>query len=177
MLRMAILIIFIGTLIGALMPSDMSSGESSSTDHSREVVVRVASLEDGRGRAQASDPGSGAVTLERSFDGHFYADAQVNGATVHFLVDTGATGIALAADDARRAGLAFNSSQAEVVGSGASGDVYGHFVRINRVELGLKSVNDTPAIILEGGDRSLLGQTFLSKFGSVEIHGNTMVLR
>jgi predicted aspartyl protease len=34
-----------------------------------------------------------------------------------------------------------------------------------------------PAIVLDGGDRSLLGQTFLSKFASVEIRGDTMVLR
>ena len=53
----------------------------------------------------------------------------------------------------------------------------GHWVRLNRVELGLKSVSDTPAVILEGGDRSLLGQTFLAQFGSVEIHNDTMVLR
>ena len=140
-------------------------------------TIRVAALEEGDRSAQSSDPGSGTVTLERSFDGHFYADAQVNGATVHFLVDTGASGIALAADDARRAGLAYDSHQAEVIGSGASGEVLGQFVRLNRVELGLRSVNDTPAVILDGGDRSLLGQSFLSKFDSVEVHGNTMVLR
>jgi predicted aspartyl protease len=61
-----------------------------------------------------------------------------------------------------------------VIGSGASGQVRGHWVRLNRVELGLKSVSDTPAVT--EGDRSLLGQTF-AQFGSVEIHNDTMVLR
>ena len=171
MVRLAILIIFAATLVGALMPSMPSS----TADNDR-GVIRVDTLEEAVGGEQSTDAGSGMVTLNRSFDGHFYADAQVNGATIHFLVDTGATGIALNADDARRAGIAFDSNQAEVIGTGASGAVLGHFVRLNRVQLGLKSVSDTPAVILEGGDRSLLGQTFLTQFGSVEIHGNTMVL-
>ena len=170
MLRLAIVIVFVATLVGALMPS----GAPTPANGEREII-RVDALNE-EGPAQGSEPGSGTITLQRSFDGHFYADAQVNGAMVHFLIDTGATGIALSVDDARRAGLAFDSNRAEVIGSGASGQVLGHFVRLNRVELGLKSVNDTPAVILEGGDRSLLGQTFLVQFGSVEIHGNTMVL-
>lgn len=172
MLRLAILIIFAATLVGALMPSGAPS-----PDDRRRGAVRVDTLEADDRSVQPDEPGSDAVMLERSFDGHFYADAQVNGATVHFLVDTGASGIALAADDARRAGLAFDSSQAEVIGSGASGEVLGHFVRLDRVELGLTSVINAPAVILDGGDRSLLGQSFLSKFDSVEVHGDTMVLR
>lgn len=172
MLRVALLIIFVGTLVGALMPSGappINNGERR--------IVRVDTLDEAKQPASSNDAGSGTVTLERSFDGHFYADAQVNGATVHFLVDTGATGIALSADDARRAGLSFDPSQAEVIGTGASGQVLGHFVQLNHVQLGLKSVDGTPAVILEGGDRSLLGQSFLSEFGSVEIHGDNMVLR
>jgi aspartyl protease family protein len=172
MLRLAILIIAAATVVGALMPSAMPTAPDSGGN-----VIRADALEERAGPQQSTEPGSGTVTLERSFDGHFYADARVNGATVHFLVDTGATGIALAADDARRAGLAFDSSQAEVIGTGASGQVLGKFVRLNRVELGLKSVNDAPAVILAGGDRSLLGQSFLAEFGSVEIHNDTMVLR
>jgi len=174
MVRLAILIIFAATLVGALMPS-MPAPPSSPSGNGG--VIRAGTLETGAGGAQSTDSGSGMVTLNRSFDGHFYADAQVNGATVHFLIDTGATGIALNTDDARRAGLAFDSNRPEVIGTGASGEVLGHFVRLDRVQLGLKSVSNSPAVILEGGDRSLLGQTFLAQFGSVEIRGNTMVLR
>ena len=171
---MAILIIFAATLVGALMPSFEATAPA---NDERERVIQVDSMEERGSFEPSNDPGSGTVTLERSFDGHFYADAQVNGATVHFLVDTGATGIALSTADARRAGLAFDAAGFEQVGTGASGAVMGHWVELNRVQLGLKTVTGTPAVILEGGDRSLLGQSFLSKFGSVEIHGNMMVLR
>jgi aspartyl protease family protein len=172
MWRVAIMIIFAGTLVGALMPSDAPTG-----GNEKRKTVRVEALDQAERPDDGGHSGSGTVTLDRSFDGHFYADATVNGATVHFLIDTGASGIALSTDDARRAGLAFNPSQAEVIGSGASGAVMGQWVELGRVELGLKSVSNTPAVILEGGDRSLLGQSFLSKFGSVEIHGDSMVLR
>jgi aspartyl protease family protein len=172
MWRLAVLIIFAATLVGALMPSAPTTPANE-----QRRIIQVDKLEESGSSSEIVDPASGMVTLGRSFDGHFYADAQVNGATIHFLVDTGASGIALTEDDARRAGLAFDSAQAQVIGSGASGPVLGHWVELNRVELGLKSVNSTPAVVLQGGDRSLLGQSFLSKFGSVEIHGDTMVLR
>jgi len=172
MLRLAILIIAAATVLGALMPSATSSAPDSGGN-----IIRVDSLEQASAPEQTTDSGSGSVNLQRSYDGHFYADAQVNGATVHFLIDTGATGIALSTDDAKRAGLALDPNQAEVIGSGASGEVRGHWVKLDRVSLGLKSVSDTPAVVLAGGDRSLLGQSFLTQFGSVEIHDDTMVLR
>lgn len=172
MLRLAIVIIFVATVIGALMPSSLSA-----PDDGRPKAVQVAELDEHESGSQDDEAGSGSVTLDRAFDGHFYADARVNGATIHFLVDTGASGIALTADDARRAGLGFNPTDAEVIGSGASGAVMGHWVKLNRVELGLKSVSDAPAVILAGGDRSLLGQSFLAEFNSVEVHGDRMVLR
>ena len=171
MVRLAVLIIFVATLAGALMPSVVPEREPERTK-----VIRVDGLRATATRPQSSDSGTGAVTLSRSPDGHFYADVQVNGTMVNFMVDTGATGIALTHDDARRAGVMFHGDP-EVIGSGASGEVWGHIVRLNRVELGPKLASDTPAVVLEGGDRSLLGQSFLSRFGSVEIHGDLMTLR
>ena len=117
-----------------------------------------------------------AITLERQWDGHFYADAEVNGQTIHFLVDTGASVIALSRDDARRAGIATSIAMPEVVGEGASGDVHGEVATIDRISLGPASDRDIPAIILDDGNQSLLGQSFLSKFASVQIRGDTMVL-
>ena len=118
-----------------------------------------------------------AIKLDRQWDGHFYADAEVNGQTIHFLVDTGASVIALSRDDARRAGIATSIAMPEVVGEGASGDVHGEVARLERISLGSASDHDVPAIILDDGNQSLLGQSFLSKFASVEIRGDTMVLQ
>jgi aspartyl protease family protein len=85
--------------------------------------------------------------------------------------------IALSRDDARRAGIATSIAMPEVVGEGASGEVHGEVARLERISLGPASDSDVPAIILDDGNQSLLGQSFLSKFASVEIRGDTMVLQ
>lgn len=119
----------------------------------------------------------GTVELNRNDDGHFYADVQVNGVLVHMLVDTGASTIALSRDDARSVGIATSIGMNDVVGEGADGNVYGEYVKIDRMELGPKTVQGLDGIVLNSGTQSLLGQSFLAKFASVEIHGDTMVLR
>jgi predicted aspartyl protease len=65
----------------------------------------------------------------------------------------------------------------EVVGEGADGAVHGEIVMIDRISLGPKTAERMPAVVLNQGGESLLGQSFLSKFDSVEIHGDTMVLK
>jgi aspartyl protease family protein len=138
-------------------------------------------LERGAAQAQYSADQSpleeGAVELDRNDDGHFYADVRINGALVHMLVDTGATGVALSRADARSAGVATSIGMNDVVGRGADGDVRGEFVSLDRVELGSKRVEGIDAIVLNSGEQSLLGQSMLSQFGSVEIQGDRMVLR
>jgi aspartyl protease family protein len=119
----------------------------------------------------------GAVRLRRNENGHFYADVEVNGTPIHMLVDTGATGIALSREDARRAGIATSIGMNDVVGQGADGSVHGEFVTVDRIALGPATAEQMPAMVLNSGGQSLLGQAFLAKFASVEIHGDTMTLR
>ena len=119
----------------------------------------------------------GSVELQRNADGHFYADVRINGAPVRMLIDTGASGIALSREDAQMAGLATSIGMTDVVGEGASGEVRGEWVRLDRVELGPLSARDLDAAILDGGQQSLLGQSFLRKFGKVQIEEDRMVLR
>jgi aspartyl protease family protein len=119
----------------------------------------------------------GSIALDRASDGHFYADVRINGNAVHMLVDTGASGIALSRDDARAAGLATSIGMNDVVGEGADGVVRGEYVTLDRVELGPLSASGLDAVVLNSGGQSLLGQEFLAKFASVEIHGDTMTLK
>lgn len=122
--------------------------------------------------------GSGETVLVRAPDGHFYADVQVNGRSIRFLVDTGATGVALTRDDAMRAGVPFDPGQFRVVGAGASGPVRGQMVRIADMRLDMKQVSDVDAAVLDDGlSVSLLGQSFLSRIGSVRIEQDRMTLR
>ena len=125
-------------------------------------------------RAPSND---GALDIPRSPDGHFYADVDVNGTKLHMLIDTGATVIALSREDARSAGIATSIGMPEVVGEGADGSIHGEIVTIDRLSLGTAKAEAMPAIVLNNGSQSLLGQAFLAKFASVEIHGETMTLR
>jgi len=114
--------------------------------------------------------------LKRQDDGHFYADVEVNGQLVHFLIDTGATGVALTEEDARRVGLVFSPGEFEPVGMGAGGPIRGKVVTIDRVSLDGKEARDVHGAILQGATMSLLGQAYLSKLGSVEMSGDYMRL-
>jgi aspartyl protease family protein len=117
------------------------------------------------------------TVLERHGGGHFVAFADVNGATVRFLVDTGATSVALTQDDARRAGIPFDPGQFQVVGRGASGDVRGQVVTIRTMAIDGKRADEVSGVVLENSDLSLLGQSYLRRLASVQISGDTMTLR
>jgi clan AA aspartic protease (TIGR02281 family) len=65
----------------------------------------------------------------------------------------------------------------DVVGEGADGAVHGEYVKLDRVELGPLTASGLDAVVLNSGTQSLLGQSFLSKYSSVQIEGDRMVLR
>ena len=116
------------------------------------------------------------IELTRDDDGYFFADVQINGAPVHMVVDTGATEHRSSRNDAQMAGLATSIGMNDVIGKGADGDVKGEAVTLDRVTLGGKTIKNVPAIVLSSGGQSLLGQSFLSKFASVRIEGDKMIL-
>jgi aspartyl protease family protein len=130
------------------------------------------------GKAGQKAEDSLSVVLDRKSDGHFYAMVEVNGRPVRFLVDTGASAIALTADDAHALGFGWTPSELTIVGRGASGEVMGKIVELHHVKLGGKEAwNMRAAIIPEGLPVSLLGQSFLGQIGSVRIANDQMVLR
>jgi len=152
-----LLVVAAGIVVGLAWPSGRSSAPTA-------PIVSPAS---------ASEDGPRETVLERSEGGHFYADVEINGALVRFLVDTGATGVALTERDAERIGLDFDRGAYEQVGIGASGPVRGAFVTLDKVSLDGKSAHKVEGAILEGSDISLLGQNFLGRF-SIEMRGDTM---
>lgn len=123
------------------------------------------------------DWNAGGHSLARESDGHFYADAMVEGAPVRMMVDTGASVIALTARDAAAARLDWNDSEVVPIGTGASGTVYGVRARLAEVEIGgIVRRNVAAVVIPEGLEISLLGQSWLSQVEAVEIAGDRMVL-
>jgi aspartyl protease family protein len=177
MQKLILVLLFGSVYVGALMDAEPpASGPEAETRSSEEPILAVAPPLESPSQTLV-EVGSGSVTLERAGDGHFYAEAQVNGMPVKFLVDTGASAIALSRRDAQRAAIPTDPTMDEVIGTGASGPVKGQFVKLERVRLGPAEARNMDAAVLAGGEQSLLGQSFLSQFQAVTIEGDTMVLR
>jgi aspartyl protease family protein len=130
----------------------------------------------GTGSGQSSESIK-EIILQRSSDGHFYADVLVNGHSVRFLVDTGAGAVALTEEDARTAGIAVDPSRFSSIGEGASGLVVGEFVSLDEVRLEKFAPADMKAAVVQGASVSLLGQPFLDRLDEIVIRKDVMILR
>jgi aspartyl protease family protein len=175
--KLLLLAIVLGTALGLILPSNPRGDQSTAAPHHRfEAAAATNKAADPSGEAQ---PASGSPTrIERQGNGHFYVDAEVNGGElVHFLVDTGASSVALTMEDAKRLGVGFSPSEFTVIGTGASGEVRGQMVTLSRVSVQGREVRDVNGAIIEGLTTSLLGQSYLSRIGSIEMSGDYLTLR
>ena len=120
----------------------------------------------------------GVVRLLMSDDGHFYAKSRVNGRQVRFLVDTGATSVALTRDDAIRAGIDVTDLLYNQPISTANGTNFAARVRLESVEIGDIELRQVSSMVVRGGlDQSLLGMSFLGALSGIETRGNSLILR
>jgi aspartyl protease family protein len=104
------------------------------------------------------------VVLTAGAGGHFISAGQINGASVRFLVDTGATEVSMSAQEADRIGLQYRSGTPVVMNT-ANGAVHGYRVHLDSVRLGGVEVYNVQAIVAEGQmPFVLLGNTFLTHF-------------
>lgn len=118
---------------------------------------------------------NGEVLLKRGPDGHFRAPGRINGETVDFLVDTGATVVAVPEPLARRLGLERGLAQRVHT---ANGEAVAYATRLERVDLGGAAGHDVAAHIVPGmaGDEALLGMSFLARF-EIAMNGDEMRIR
>jgi aspartyl protease family protein len=171
MTRTYLIFLFVAAVVASMLPGGRSTNSIPLAEAS------ATSASEKRPTSANPEPAPGEIALTREYNGHFYANVDINGSPIRVLVDTGASGIALSRGDARRAGLAVSAGMFDVIGQGANGDVHGEYVKLDRVSLGPKTAEGVTAVVLDEGDQSLLGQSFLSKFDTVEIRGDTMFLR
>lgn len=109
-----------------------------------------------------TEGGNPTVTLERGRGGHFRAQGAINGIDIDFLVDTGATDIAISDRRARSLGLEFGP---KVTVMTAAGPVAAWKTRLDRVRVGNLERRNVRATITPGlGNEALLGMSFLRHF-------------
>jgi aspartyl protease family protein len=119
--------------------------------------------------------GRSMVTLAADSSGHFIAEGLVNGSSVRFVVDTGATGVVLPAADARRLGIDYRKGERGQ--SRTAGGVVPVFrITLNRVRVGDIELSNVEGVVIEQGlDIALLGMSFLNRV-DMKHDGRTMTL-
>ena len=130
---------------------------------------------------QPTDPASsyGEAAIVKSPDGHFWADAQVNGGhPIHFLIDTGATAVALTANDARSLGIDPATLDYRYTVTTANGPARAAAVKLGDISVDRAEVEDVQAFVIDQGlQTSLLGMTYLGRLSKFEATPDTLVLK
>jgi aspartyl protease family protein len=160
-----LIVVAIGTAIGILMPgrSDVAPAGAPSAGANPGTVSPTEPLRE--------------LRLDRRRDGHFYVDGLVNGEQTNFLIDTGASHVALTIEDATRIGIKVSHADFQYVGQGAGGAVRGQPVMLDRVSIGGRVMTNVHAAVIEGLGVSLLGQSVLTQLGTLQMDERRLIIR
>jgi aspartyl protease family protein len=119
------------------------------------------------------------VAITRAMTGDFAVTAQINGAKVAMVLDTGASSIVLSRDDAKAAGLPLEVLSYTVPIETANGRTHAAPVTLDRIAVGGLVERSVEALIAQPGQLkvSLLGMSFLNRLQSWEVRGDQLLLR
>ncbi len=119
-----------------------------------------------------------SLTLDANRQGHFRAEARVNGSSMGFMVDTGASLVVLRASAAAEAGIHPIPADYTATVSTANGQIKAAPAKLERIEIGNITVFDVPALVLPDRalDQNLLGVSFLSRLKRYAVANGHMVL-
>jgi aspartyl protease family protein len=119
----------------------------------------------------------GTVRITKGDDGHFHVDSEINGRSVRFLIDSGATQTALSVGAAQAGSVEVSQSGFPVSIDTANGSTTAQRARIARLSVGPITRDDFPVLVSESfGDVNLLGMDFLSSLKGWRVEGETMIL-
>lgn len=157
-------------------PKTLSVGETSNgvkliAANSQTATLQIEGKMQQLGMGQAASVGGGSassgvssVTLYANPQGHFISDCTINGAEFKFLLDTGATTVAMNSGDAKFAKIDYKSGT-PMQASTANGEVTGYKVKLNSLKIGAITLSQVDATVLEGGSPPiiLLGMSALNR--------------
>ena len=104
-----------------------------------------------------------SVTMSAGAGDHYFVDGQINGGAIRFLVDTGASAVAIPAREADRLGIDYRKGRRGTTQT-AGGPTPMHLVRLDSIGIGGIELRNIDAIVIENGlDVALLGMSFLSR--------------
>ncbi|WP_440468162.1 TIGR02281 family clan AA aspartic protease [Pseudomonas sp. YH-1] len=147
---------------------------------SHKAVLRVGGVEqtyelsrEYNSAGYATPAANAETSIARGTGGHYWVAGTINNQNAQFLVDTGATSIAMNEGQARRLGLDYRAGGTPMMASTASGTAKGWRVTLNSVKLGGVEVLGVEAVVLEGDFPTdiLLGMSYLNRVGWREDQG------
>jgi aspartyl protease family protein len=140
----------------------------------REIEARL----DGRVTARKRTAEVQEVQIWRNSAGMYTTVGSINGLTVTFLVDTGASQVALNTEEARRLGIDFRVSGTPTAVGTASGMARAWAVTLDSVKVGSLEMRNIGAVVVEGSSmqHTLLGMTYLGRL-EIDNDGRLMTLR
>lgn len=165
--------------VGQTSPEGVKLISANSESATFELGGRQQTLAAGQGAAVASTapgPGGNSIILTADSRGHFVTTGVVNGVSLQFMVDTGATSVVLPSADARRAGISYLAG-GRVLTQTANGVVPVYTVKLDTLRVGDITVNNVDAAVIEGEKLpfALLGMSFLNRM-EMRRDGGTLTL-
>ncbi|ESQ79690.1 TIGR02281 family clan AA aspartic protease [Asticcacaulis sp. YBE204] len=125
----------------------------------------------------SATPSGGITAIPKAADGHFWAEARVNTTVVKFLVDTGASVVALTPEDARRMGIDLKALSYDQEVSTASGKTFAARVVIDSMGVGQSRMEKVEALVIpQGLSTSLLGMSYLGRLSRFEATPRSLIL-
>jgi len=119
----------------------------------------------------------GETRIRQDADGHFYADAEIDGVKRRMLIDSGATTTALSVGTAKALGLDLNGSSFAALIQTANGRVAADTARVKELSVGSIRMRDLGVVVSPAfGDTDVLGMNFLSRLASWHVDGQTLVM-
>ncbi|MEI8323964.1 MAG: retropepsin-like aspartic protease [Betaproteobacteria bacterium] len=165
------LLVVNGTVPKLVAPGESHQGVKVLSTTGEQAVLEIAgqrqTLRVGESPVSVGGSGVGSgtrITLSASSGGHFLSQGMINGRTVQFMVDTGASLVTLSVAEAERVGLNYRAGQAARMNT-ANGVAQGWRMKLNTLRLGDVEVFDVEAMVSPlAMPYVLLGNSFLSRF-------------
>ena len=141
----------------------------------KRLNVRVGDAPASVGEQAGSKSSGSKIVLTVGDGGHFLAQGSINGKSVQFMVDTGATAVAMGAAEAKRMGIDYTAGKPVRMNT-ANGQTVGYLLTLNSVRIGDVEVQNVEAIVAQQAmPYVLLGNSFLNRF-SMRRDNDQMVL-
>jgi aspartyl protease family protein len=119
----------------------------------------------------------GTVKIPMQEDGHYWVDATVNGQTVRFLIDSGASVTSLSQNTANRLGITVDTLGTPMAMDTANGTIQASRATIPQMQIGVITASDLPVAVSPSfGNIDVLGMNFLGKLKSWRVEEGVMVL-